>query len=54
MGEMAGPLEGPGGTLVGLADGAKWAQGSLPRPLASMCPYLSPFYLFLLKLNAYK
>ena len=33
IGDVAGPLGGPGG-----------AQGLLPYPLVSMCPYLSPFW----------
>ena len=43
IGDVAWPLGGPSGALVGPSGAAKWAQGSLPCPLASMCPYLSPF-----------
>jgi len=47
-------LGGPGGALVGPVSGPKWPRGLLPRPLVSMCPYLSRFCLFLLKFPAYK
>ena len=33
----------PGGAQVGPSGRPMWAQGLLPRLLASMCPYLSPF-----------
>jgi hypothetical protein len=45
---------GLGGALVWASGGPKWPQGFLPCPLVSMCLYLSPFYLFLLKFPAYK
>jgi hypothetical protein len=44
---------GPGGTLLGPVGGPKWLQGFLPCPLVSMCPYLSPYCLFLLKFPAF-
>ena len=57
MGDVASAkvaLGGPCGAIVELVGGPKWVQGLLPCPLASMCPYLSPFCLFLLKFPAYK
>ena len=44
---------GSGGALLGLAGGQS-GSGFLPRPLVFMCPYLSPFCLFLLKFPTYK
>jgi hypothetical protein len=45
---MAGAGGAPGGALVGPAGVAKWAQGPLPRPLASFVHFLHYFAQFLL------